>query len=57
MLIYNDKISVSPITTHLPIKHVSKKYKKKKIIKILKLINNFYKKILNKKNLKLQYLD
>ena len=25
MLIYNDKLSVSPITTHIPLKHVVKK--------------------------------
>ena len=33
MLIYNDKFSVSPITTHLPLKHVAKNITKKKIIK------------------------
>ena len=33
MLIYNKKISVSPITTHLPIKYVSKYINKNKIIK------------------------
>ena len=44
MLIYNKKISVSPITTHLPIKHVAKNLSKKKIIKNIKLINTFYKK-------------
>ena len=27
MLIYNEKLSVSPITTHLPIKYVSKNIK------------------------------
>ena len=32
MLIYNNKLSVSPLTTHIPIKYVSKKIKKKKII-------------------------
>ena len=30
MLIYNNKLSVSPITTHLPIKYVSKNLNKKK---------------------------
>ena len=29
MLIYNDKLSVSPITTHIPLKHVVKKLIKK----------------------------
>ena len=33
MLIYNKKLSVSPITTHLPIKYVSKNINKNKIIK------------------------
>jgi len=30
MLIYNEKLSVSPITTHIPIKHVSSQISKKK---------------------------
>ena len=30
MLIYNKKLSVSPITTHIPIKYVTKKINKKK---------------------------
>ncbi len=48
MLIYNKNLSVSPLTTHLPISKVSKKVKKKNIIiKILK-INSFYKNILKK---------
>jgi len=47
MLIYNKNLSVSPITTHLPIKLVSKKINKKIIIEKIKLINNFYKKTLN----------
>ena len=45
MLIYNKKISVSPITTHLPIKYVTKNINKVKIIKNIRSINNFYKKI------------
>ena len=49
MLIYNKKISVSPITTHLPIKHVAKNINKLKIIKNTKSIDNFYKKYLKKK--------
>jgi 4-hydroxythreonine-4-phosphate dehydrogenase len=43
MLIYNSKLSVSPITTHLPLKNVHKKITKKKIIDQFVLINNFYK--------------
>ena len=49
MLIYNKKISVSPITTHLPIKHVTKNINKLKIIKNTKSIDNFYKKYFKKK--------
>ena len=43
MLIYNKKLSVCPITTHLPLKLVSKKISKKIIIQKIKLIKNFYK--------------
>ena len=49
MLIYNQNLSVSPITTHLPIKLVSKKLNIKMIIEKIKLINNFYKKTLKTK--------
>ncbi|ETA70853.1 4-hydroxythreonine-4-phosphate dehydrogenase PdxA [Candidatus Pelagibacter ubique] len=44
MLIYNKKLSVSPITTHLPLKLVAKKITKRKIIKNITLIDSFYKK-------------
>ena len=43
MLIYNKELSVSPLTTHLPIKKVSKNIKKDTIKRKIKLINNFYK--------------
>jgi Pyridoxal phosphate biosynthesis protein len=49
MLIYNSKISVSPITTHLPIKLVSKFLDKKKIINNVLEINKFYLKFLKKR--------
>jgi len=49
MLIYHHKLSVSPITTHLPIKLVAKNINKKKIVSNTILINSFYKKYLNKK--------
>ena len=49
MLIYNKKLSVSPITTHIPLNQVSSKINKSKIIKKVKIINTFYKKIFNKK--------
>ena len=42
MLIYNSNISVSPLTTHIPIKSVNKSISKKKIINNIKKINNFY---------------
>ena len=42
MLIYNKKLSVTPVTTHLPIKLVSKKINKKNISDKVFLINNFY---------------
>jgi 4-hydroxythreonine-4-phosphate dehydrogenase len=48
MLIYNPKLSVSPITTHLPLKDVNKKISKLKIIQHVVLINDFYLKVLNK---------
>ena len=47
MLIYNNTLSVSPVTTHLPIKLVSKKITKKNISNNVSLINNFYKKKFN----------
>ena len=49
MLIYNPNLSVSPVTTHLPLKLVSKKINKKIIIKKIILINDFYKKKFKKK--------
>jgi 4-hydroxythreonine-4-phosphate dehydrogenase len=45
MLIYNKKLSVSPITTHLPLKSVHKNISRVKIINHIKLIKEFYKKI------------
>ena len=49
MLIYNEKLSVSPITTHIPIKNVNKNIKKKKIIINIMQINNFFINKLKKK--------
>ena len=48
MLIYNKKLSVSPITTHIPIKHISNSLNKSKIINNVKIINKFYKKYFKK---------
>ena len=42
MLIYNKKLSVCPITTHLPIKFVSKKITKELIYNKVDLINKFF---------------
>ena len=55
MIIYNKQLSVSPITTHIPIKFVNKKITKKTIKDKIKLINNFYNKFL-KKNPKIAVL-
>ena len=49
MLIYNKKLSVAPITTHIPIKQVSSKISQIKIKKKVKTINNFYFKNFKKK--------
>ena len=49
MIIYNKDLSVCPLTTHLPIKYVSKKINKSEIINKVKLIDNFWKKQFGKK--------
>ena len=49
MLIFNKNLSVSPVTTHLPLKLVSKNLNTKNIKKNIVLIQKFYKKTLNKK--------
>ncbi len=43
MLIYNKELSVCPITTHLPLKKVSKQINKNLIKEKVHLIDNFYK--------------
>lgn len=43
MLIYNKNLSVCPITTHLPIKFVTKKISQSVISEKIKLIQKFYK--------------
>tara|TARA_B100000401_G_C52799406_1_gene717701 strand:- start:51 stop:1040 length:990 start_codon:yes stop_codon:yes gene_type:complete len=47
MLIYNKKLSVSPLTTHIALKDVSKQINQKLIINNVLAINDFYKKKLN----------
>ena len=49
MLIYNKNLSVSPLTTHLPLKVVSKKINKNLIIEKVKIINNFFRDRMGKK--------
>ena len=49
MLIYSEKLSVSPVTTHLPLKDVAKNITKKKIINNVEKIQKFYEKFLKKK--------
>tara|TARA_Y100000741_G_scaffold362568_1_gene348603 strand:+ start:225 stop:1211 length:987 start_codon:yes stop_codon:yes gene_type:complete len=49
MLIYNKTLSVSPLTTHIPLKYVNKHISIAKIVNKIMTINYFYKKKLNKK--------
>ena len=48
MLIYNKSLSVSPVTTHIPLKEVSKKISTNIILKKIITIDKFYKKKLKK---------
>ncbi len=48
MLIFNKKLSVCPITTHIPLKNVHKHITKKMIIEKTRLVYSFYKKKFNK---------
>ncbi len=47
MLIYNKNLSVSPVTTHIPLKDVSKNININNILHNVIAIHNFYKKNLN----------
>ncbi len=49
MLIFNKKLSVSPITTHVPINKITKQIKRKTIINKIESIDKFYKKFLGLK--------
>ena len=49
MLIFNENLSVSPLTTHVPLKYVAKEINKTTIIKKVLLLNNFFKKVVKKK--------
>ena len=48
MLIFNKSLSVSPLTTHIPISNVANKVKKTDIVKKILIIKNFYKNFFNK---------
>jgi len=56
MLLYNSSFSVSPLTTHLRVKDISKNINKKKIINNFKNIYLFYKKIIKIKKPKIGIL-
>ena len=49
MLIFNENLSVSPLTTHVPLKYVAKEINKTTIVKKVLLLNNFFKKVVKKK--------
>ena len=49
MVIYNNNLSVCPLTTHLTIKYVKKKINKSEIINKVKLIDKFWKNKFSKK--------
>ena len=49
MLIWNKKFSVSPITTHIDLKDVSKNLKSKIILNKINTINDFFKRIFKKR--------
>ena len=49
MLIFNNELSVSPITRHISINQVSRKINQLEIVNKIKIINNFYKKYFLKK--------
>lgn len=56
MLLYNKSVSVSPVTTHVKVRDISKSITKKKIINNVININNFYKNILKIKKPKIAIL-
>ena len=49
MVIYNKKLAVSPITTHLPIKKIAKIITRRKIQNKVYKVNKFYENVLNLK--------
>ena len=49
MIIYNKSLSVCPLTTHMPVKHVTKKITKSEIINKVNIINSFWSEHFKKK--------
>ena len=49
MLLHNKELSVSPITTHIPLSQVTNKINQSKIVAKVEIINKFYKKNKKKK--------
>ena len=49
MIIYNKKLSVVPLTTHIKVKNVSKNLKKNIMIRKIKTLNKYYLKYFKKK--------
>jgi len=49
MLLFSEKFSVCPLTTHIELKNIEKKISKKSLTNAINNINNFYKKIIKKK--------
>ena len=56
MLLFNENLSVLPLTTHIPLKKVYKEISYKKIEKACKNINNFYLKTIKRKKFKIGIL-
>ena len=49
MIIYNKSLSVCPLTTHLPVKYITKKITKSAIINKVYIINSFWREYFNRK--------
>ena len=49
MIIFNKSLSVCPLTTHLPVKHITKKITKAAIINKVHIINSFWIEYFNRK--------
>ena len=56
MLLFNEKFSVIPLTTHIPLKEVYKQVSYKKIEKACKNISNFYSNTVKRKKIKIGIL-